>query len=157
VCPDCEDYYYDEYSEDAPSEPLNITAAQITQNSAVISWKAPEKNFLVGVDGYSVAYAEKAKTDGAEEKVKILDTVTTPRASLTGLLANTEYKLSILPIANATEAVGIAGTLEFKTLAAAVIPGKKKGPAKAKAGKAAPVPGKAAPAPTVAGKAKGRR
>jgi len=158
VCPDCEDYYYDEYSADAPSEPLNITATQITQNSAVISWKAPEKNFQVGVDGYSVAYAEKGKTDDADGKVKILDTVTTPRASLTGLLANTEYKLSILPIANATESVGTPGTLEFKTLAAAVVPGKKKGPAKAKAtGKAAPATGKAAAPAPVAGKAKGRR
>jgi len=155
VCPDCQDYYYDEYPADAPTEPINITATQVTSTSALISWKAPLQNFKVGVDGYSVAYAVD-KGDGSAESdanVKILDTTTIPHASLTGLLANTAYKLSILPVVNSTETVGVAGTLDFKTLASA---GKKKGPAKAKgknAGKAAP--GKVAAAPV--GKAKGRR
>jgi len=149
VCPDCEDYYYDEYPENAPTEPINITATQITTNSAVISWKAPEKNFQAGVDGYSVAYAEDKETD-TDESVKILDTITASRTTLTGLLANTVYRLSILPIVNATETVGIAGTLEFKTLAGAI----KKGPAKAKGKVGKAVAGKVAAAPV--GKAKGR-
>jgi hypothetical protein len=158
VCPDCEDYYYDDgvVADDAPSEPLNITATQITQTSAVISWKAPEKNFKAGVDGYSVAYAEDQAND-EDEQVKVLDTITAPRASLTGLLANTVYKLSILPVANATESVGVAGTFEFKTLAAT----KKKGPAKAKAGKVATAGkatgGKVAPPAPVGKAGKGRR
>jgi hypothetical protein len=149
VCPDCDDYYYDDYPADAPSEPLNITVTQITQNSAVISWKTPEQNFKAGVDGYSVAYAED-KANDADESVKILDTTTTTHVSLTGLLPNTAYKLSILPIANATESVGVAATLDFKTLAAATA--GKKAKAKAKSGKAA---GKVAATP--AAKAKGRR
>jgi len=128
VCPDCEDYYYDSYSEDAPTEPINITATQITQTSAYVAWKAPEKNFNVGVDGYSVAYAP----DKTDAKVKILNTTTVAHVSLTGLLANTVYRVSILPIVNATESVGVAGTVEVKTLAA----GKKaKAPKAAKAAK----------------------
>jgi len=138
VCPDCQDYYYDEYADDAPSEPMNITATQITQTSAFISWKAPQTNFKVGVDGYSVAYAEDiANTTNAN--VKILDTVTVPHASLTGLLPNTAYKVSVLPIVNATSSVGVAGILQVKTLAAgkrAKAPTAKPGKvAKAKAGR----------------------
>jgi len=111
VCPDCEDYYYDDaYGDDsAPSAPLNVTATHITQTSADLSWPAPKHNFKVG-DGYSVAYA--VKSNGTEGKMTIQDTITTPHTSITGLSANTMYRLSVLPVANQT--VGAAGTLEFK-------------------------------------------
>jgi hypothetical protein len=147
VCPDCEDYYYDDMPEGAPTEPQNITATMVTQTSATLIWKTPEKNFKAGVDGYSVAYAED-KLNDADEKVTIMDTTTSARAALANLVAGTVYKVSILPIINATEIVGAAGTLEFKTLPAA-----GKGKAKGKAGKAT---GKVTP--PAAGKAKaGRR
>jgi len=135
VCPDCNDYYYDEYSDDAPTEPINITATQITQVSALVSWKTPEKNFKSGVDGYSVAYAPEQANETAA-KVKILDTTTATHVTLTGLLANTLYRVSILPIVNATESVGVAGTVEVKTLANAAAAGKGKAPKAAKAAKA---------------------
>jgi len=111
---------------------MNITATGITQNSVVLNWKAPQKNFKVGVDEYSVAYA----VDGTNDTVKILDTSAATHTSITGLTANTGYKVSILPVVNATQAVGAAGTLDFKTLAAAGGP-KAKG-AKGAKGKVAP-------------------
>lgn len=140
VCPDCEDYYYDDFSENAPSEPLEIAVTQVTSNTAVITWKAPQQHFKAGVDGYSVAYTEDKPND-ADEKLEILDIITTPRVSLTGLVPNKVYKLSILPVTSETETVGIAGILDFKTLPAAAA-GKATaaavvGKAKAKAAKAA--------------------
>jgi len=90
-----------------------------------------------------VAYAK----DNTNDTVKILDPTTAPHASVTGLDANTAYKVSILPVMNATQKVGVAGTFSFKTLAAA-----GKGKAKGKGAKAGKSAGK------VAGKAKaGRR
>lgn len=138
VCPDCEDYYYDDFSESAPSEPLNIAVAQITSSSAVVTWKAPQENFKAGTDGYSVAYTED-KANDADEKLEILDIVKTPRVSLTGLLPNKTYKVSILPVTSDTETVGVAGIVDFKTLPATAVAGK----AKAKAAKAGKVVGKA--------------
>jgi len=95
-----------------------------------------------------VAYA----VDTDNSKVQILNTTTATAVTLTDLLPNTQYKVSILPVVNATETVGEAGTLEFKTLAsttsAAAGKGKKGKTGKtAKAGKAAPVGKAAAPAP----------
>jgi len=141
VCPDCDDYYYDDsYSADAPSAPLAVNVTQVTPNSAVISWQAPKTNFHSGVDGYSVAYALAANTSSSDKSVKILNTTTATQVTLTGLLGKTEYKVSILPVVTATEAVGTPATLDFTTPAPAVA-GKK---AKAKAGKF-PKAGKSAP------------
>lgn len=139
VCPECHDYYYDEPPANAPTEPRNVTTSDITATSATVSWLAPEKHFIVNVDGYSVAYAE----DKEDAKVTILDSARPSQAKLTGLLPNTGYKVSILPIVNATESVGAPATTEFKTLAEAGKAGKgkagkagkgKKGKAKAKGG-----------------------
>lgn len=131
VCPDCQDYYYDEAPENAPSEPLNVSVSQITATSAVLSWKAPLKNFQTGVDGFSVAFAEDK---GDDAKVTILDAKPALTAKLVNLTANTGYKVSILPVINATESVGAPATAQFKTLASgAAAPAGKAG----KAGKAA--------------------
>jgi len=158
VCPDCHDYYYDDayYAEDAPSEPLNITATLITSTSATLSWKTPKTNFKQGTDGYSVAYAPD-KGDPNSEKVKILDTTTALTAPLTDLSPATSYKISILPVVNATEVVGMAGTYEFTTLAAAASAapaGKKKKGKLGKAGKTGKAAVAPTPAPVVTGKGK---
>lgn len=150
VCPDCQDYYYDEFPENAPTEPLNVTVSAITATSATVSWKAPEKNFKAGVDGFSVAYAEDK---GDDAKVIILDAAPALQAKLVNLTANTAYKVSILPVVNATESVGAPATTQFKTSAAsgaAAPAGKAKGK-----GKNAKAKGKTAPTASNP-KAKGR-
>lgn len=137
VCPDCSDYYYDEEYLDAnaPSEPRNVVATKITSNSAQITWQAPASNFDAASGGYSLAYAK----DQENAEVQILDTTTDTKATLTGLAPNTAYRASVLPLVG--EVVGAAGTVEFKTLAAAAgkataAAGKTTGKAKGKVGAA---------------------
>jgi hypothetical protein len=122
-CPNCNGYYYDAgyYEDSSPSAPLNVTASEITSSSAVLAWKHPVANFIVGTDGYSVAYAlPNVATD-----ITILNVTTKTTITLTGLKPDQTYKVSILPVVNATEDVGEAAHYDFKTLSAPAGKGKK--------------------------------
>jgi len=136
-CPNCNGYYYDAsyYEDSTPSAPLDVAVSEITSTSAVLSWKHPADNFIVGTDGYSVAYA---LPDVADD-ITILNITTKTIVTLTDLKPNQTYKVSILPVVNATEDVGDPAHLDFKTLPAPVASGKgkkaKKAPKKATTGK----------------------
>jgi hypothetical protein len=89
-----------------------------------------------------VAYALNTST-GSDKSVKILNTTNATVVTLTNLLAGTAYKVSILPVVTATEAVGSPATVDFTTLKlTANVAGKR---AKAKAGKLAKAKAKATP------------
>ena len=88
---------------EAPSTPTNLTASNITSNSADLSWNASSDN--IGVTGYDVYI------DGS-----LLGTVTGTSTSVTGLSANTGYNATVRAKDAAGNQSGSAAT-SFTTLA----------------------------------------
>jgi len=113
ACPNCDGYYYDAgyYEDNTPSAPRNITATGLTSTSVTLTWKTPSDNFIAGTDGYSVAYA---LPDVAND-INILNITIKPTVTITGLKPGKSYKVSILPVVNATEDVGDPAHFDFKT------------------------------------------
>jgi hypothetical protein len=144
-CPSCEGYYYDDgyYEDDAPSTPQGLATSGLTASSVTLTWTAPEQHFIVGTDGYSVAYAETKK----EDDLSILNITTLTRVVLNNLKPNTEYKVSILPV-TLDEVVGEPAHLTFRTPAlASATAAKAKRKGAPKAAKVMPKVAKKAPAP----------
>ena len=87
---------------EAPTAPSNVTASDITENSARIDWGVSTDN--VGVERYNIA------VDGA-----FLGSTTTTTFNITGLVALTTYNVEV----RAEDAAGnesAAGTVSFETL-----------------------------------------
>ena len=87
---------------EAPTAPSNVTASDITENSARIDWGVSADN--VGVERYNIA------VDGA-----FLGSTTTTTFNITGLVALTTYNVEV----RAEDAAGnesAAGTVSFETL-----------------------------------------
>ncbi|MEZ5009806.1 MAG: T9SS type A sorting domain-containing protein [Chitinophagales bacterium] len=87
----------------APSTPTSLSANNITQTTATLTWNASTDN--VGVVGYDVAL------NGT-----VLGTVSGTSANLTGLTASTTYSASVVAKDAAGNASGTAST-SFTTLA----------------------------------------
>lgn len=87
---------------EAPSTPTNLTASNITQTTATLTWNASSDN--VGVTGYDVAI------NGT-----VLGTVTGTSANITGLSASTTYGATVVA-KDASGNVSGAASTSFTTL-----------------------------------------
>ena len=85
---------------EAPGVPTNVSATDVTQTGAKVTWSASADN--VGVVGYNVYVGEGKENDTP---------VTATEYALTGLTANTEYTVSV-------SAVDAAGNESAKSKAA---------------------------------------
>lgn len=152
-CPDCQGYYYGDYSYDKIADELEaktITPSQptafntdTTSSSATLKWTHPNENWIAGTDFYSIAYE---KVPGGELQV-VEDFTTKPTMILSKLEADSAYKVSILPVIASTQSVGGPLVGEFTTSpeekkAAGKNAGKKGGKAGKKAGKGGKKAGK---------------
>lgn len=81
----------------APSTPTNLTASNIAETTATLTWNASSDN--VGVVGYDVAL-----------NGNVLGTVTGTSANLTGLVANTAYTATVVAKDAAGNTSGTATT-----------------------------------------------
>ncbi len=93
----------------APTVPTGVTASNITQTTATISWTASTDN--VGVTGYKVY-----------KNGTLLGTTTSTSYSLTGLIASTSYTIGVAAF-DAKSNTSAQGTTSFTTLA--VVTAKK--------------------------------
>ena len=92
---------------EAPSVPAGVTASDVTQTGAKITWTASADN--VGVAGYNVYLGES--------KVNTLP-VTVTGYDLTGLTANTEYTVTVSAVDAAGNESARSEAATFTTLAA---------------------------------------
>ena len=92
---------------EAPSVPTDVTAADITQTTAKITWAASTDN--VGVAGYNI-YVDEAKVNASP--------VTATEYGLTGLSANTEYTVRVSAVDEAENESARSEAATFTTLEA---------------------------------------
>ena len=90
----------------APSVPAGVTASDVTQTGAKITWTAAEDN--VGVAGYNVYVDEtKVNTDKLVEGLEL---------ELTGLTPDTEYTVTVSAVDAAGNESGRSAAFTFTTL-----------------------------------------
>ncbi|QAA82166.1 T9SS type A sorting domain-containing protein [Aequorivita sp. H23M31] len=87
----------------APSTPANLTATNITQTTASISWSASTDN--VAVTGYEVFLGSNS-----------IGSVTGTSANITGLLASTAYSVKVRAYDAAGNNSAFSNTVNFTTL-----------------------------------------
>ena len=92
---------------EAPSVPAGVTASDVTQTGAKITWTASADN--VGVAGYNV-YLGESKVNTSP--------VTVTEYDLTGLTANTEYTVTVSAVDAAGNESARSEAATFTTLAA---------------------------------------
>ena len=96
----------EEKDTEAPTAPAGVTASEVTQTGAKITWTASTDN--VGVAGYNV-YVDEAKvnTDKLVEGLEI---------ELTGLTPDTEYTVTVSAVDAAGNESGRSAAFTFTTL-----------------------------------------
>ena len=96
----------EEEDNEAPSVPAGVTASDVTQTGAKITWTASADN--VGVAGYNVYVDEtKVNTDKLVEGLEL---------ELTGLTPDTEYKVTVSAVDAAGNESGRSAAFTFTTL-----------------------------------------
>ncbi|EGV43232.1 T9SS type A sorting domain-containing protein [Bizionia argentinensis JUB59] len=92
----------------APSVPSNLSASNVTQTTALLSWTVSTDN--VGVTGYDLYSG-----------TTLLGTVAVNSANVTGMTANTNYSYTVKAKDAAGNVSGASNVLSFKTLSDAAV------------------------------------
>ena len=93
--------------------PTGVTASNVTQTSATITWTA---------GGTETAWELQYKTAAASNWSNAINVTGTPSYNLTGLTAGTQYQVRVHAVCSATETSNWSGIATFTTSQASVTP-----------------------------------